>query len=243
MPYEPIVPEGQHLGTSREHDGAVTGHLFDDENKLQGHAAWEWVNDPEDAYSPSYGEAPARELTPEERELIEQITALVLTLIVIGVQAAAPHVHRWWGGTAVPAMKRGWRRLTRRETSAEAETAELLQVIQAEIASAPEPGSELMLSDPAFTMSSVEWSERYQAMRAATHFRDEQERILAKAHIVDEISAIHASGHETLTPAQFAARVRAMLAANPEALNEGTVGELQRLVESRVQRNGTASVV
>lgn len=68
--YEPIIPEGQRLGTFHEHDGAVTGHLFDEANKLQGHAAWRQIDDDalDESYPSSYEGSSTRQLTPEEEE-------------------------------------------------------------------------------------------------------------------------------------------------------------------------------
>src|SRR5947208_4827659 len=105
MRYEPIVPEGQHLGTSREVAGAVTGHLFEDgTNELRGHAAWRRVDEPE----------PRRELlTPEELELAQEITKRIYKLILVRIYAVAePHVKRWWNEEAVPAVKSAWERVT-----------------------------------------------------------------------------------------------------------------------------------
>ena len=243
MPYEPIVPEGQHLGTSREHDGAVTGHLFDEDNNLKGHAAWQWVDEPEESYSPVYVESPTRELTPEERELVEQATALLLALIIIGVQAAAPRVRRWWNSTALPVIRRTWQRATRRnaEPAVEVETVELLEVIEAEITPNPEPGSELVVADPQFTMSSAEWAARYRAMIAAAAFQDEQARILKSAHVVDELNELSAGGDAELTPRAFAEHVRSMLAAKPDLLTDESVAELQHLLQRRVQKTGRSA--
>jgi hypothetical protein len=238
--YEPIIPEGQRLGTSHEHDGAVTGHLFDEDNKLQGHAAWRRVDDDQsDSYSTSYEGSSTRPLTPEEEELIEQITVLVLTLIVIGVQAAAPHIQRWWNGIALPAMREAWGRVTRWKPLAAAETVELLGVVEALITAKPEPGSALVLADPVFTMGSAEWGERYRAMVAAGQFRDEQADLLRRAKVVDEGTVLTAS--ENLTPRQFAANIRRALTSNLELLTDETAAELRLLLDEQLKKRRGAN--
>ena len=236
--YEPIIPEGQRLGNSHDHDGAVTGHLFDQDNKLQGHAAWKLIDEPEDEYSPSHNDGPTRELTPEEQELIEQITVLVLTLLVLGIQTAAPRVRKWWSNTALPTVKRAWLLVTRRKAPPElkTETVELLQVVEAAIENAPEPGSQLLLAEPEFTMSSAEWAERYKAMVAAARFRDEQADLLRRAKIVNETPPLTADTRFELTPREFAARVRRMLTSHPELLTEETTVELQRMLEKQMTK-------
>jgi hypothetical protein len=56
--------DGQHLGTCHEADDAVVGHLLDNEiSKLEGHAAWLWVDDPDKGYSSNHESEPPRELT------------------------------------------------------------------------------------------------------------------------------------------------------------------------------------
>ncbi|MCE0510390.1 hypothetical protein LVJ59_15175 [Microbacterium sp. KKR3/1] len=234
--YEPIIPEGQRLGTSHEHDGAVTGHLFDEANKLQGHASWRRVDDDEaDSYSTSYENSSTRPLTPEEEELIEQITVLVLTVIVVGVQVAAPHVQRWWNKIALPAVREAWARVKRRKPPTAVETVELLEVVDAQIAQEPEPGNSLVLTDPVFTMTSAEWAERYRAMVAAGRFRDEQADLLRRAKIVDEATALAAT--EDLTPRQFAANIRHALTSNPELLTDETATELRLLLDEQLKKN------
>lgn len=234
MPYEPIVPEGHHLGTSRIVDGAVTGHIFEDgTNDLKGHAAWQWVDEPEASYTSSFDESSDRELTPEERELIEQATALILAIIVLGVQTAAPYVKRWWGAIVLPRVERTWRRLTRRKSVADGfEPVELLHIVEAELEDAPGPGSGVVLANPRLTMTSSEWSERYRAMITAARFRDEQAQILRNAQVVDQAAVTNAFGAEELTPKQFVDRLRSMLAAHPELLTDETVIELKRLLRS-----------
>jgi len=243
--YEPIIPEGQHLGASHEHDDAVTGHLFDEDNKLQGHAAWRLIDDePDESYSAPYGGSSSRPLTREEEELIEQITALVLTLIVVGARRAAPHVQRWWMETALPTIRQVWNRVTRRVVPAAVETVdgvELLEVLEAQIDEEPQSGSALAVADPVFTMSSAEWAERYRAMVAAGRFRDEQAELLRRAKIIDDAATLTSS--EDLTPRQFAANIRRMLTSNPELLTDETATELRLLLDEQMKRRRSANGV
>lgn len=106
MPYEPIVPEGHHLGTSHQVDDAVTGHLFEDgTNDLKGHASWRWVDEGDDDASSTYEPEPPRPLTQEELELAAQVATLAAAFIVGVVIEATPYIKRWWNGKAIPAMK------------------------------------------------------------------------------------------------------------------------------------------
>lgn len=107
------IPDGQHLGFSRDTDGAYRAHLFDDEtNDLVGHAElfegdtgetqpprveYVYLSDSE----PSRG----HDLTDEElEETIEALLNLALIVTMLAMKAA-PHVAGWWRGTAMPALK------------------------------------------------------------------------------------------------------------------------------------------
>lgn len=93
MAYEPIVPPGLHLGTSHVVPGAVTGHLFDADNALQGHAAWQWVS--EDA---------AGGLTAVRWAALGLFVGIAITVVAF---KAAPGVRKWWDrvhrGVEIPA--------------------------------------------------------------------------------------------------------------------------------------------
>lgn len=104
------VPDGQHLGFSRDTNGAYRAHLFDDEtNDLVGHAEL-FEPDEDDADSPNIeyvyvsdsATTEGGQLTDEERD--EAIAALI-SLGIIVAAAAAPHVKKWWRDKAVPVMK------------------------------------------------------------------------------------------------------------------------------------------
>lgn len=109
------IPDGQHLGLSRDTDGAYRAHLFADEtNDLVGHA--ELFEPDEDnidsphiqyVYVQDHGTTEDRELTPEE------IARALETLIYLGIIVAkiavevAPDVKRWWDNTAIVVIKAG----------------------------------------------------------------------------------------------------------------------------------------
>ena len=111
MPYEPIIPDGLHLGSSHKEDGAVVGHLFDDDNELKGHAAWHWVDEPGPEHRDTYHDEEPRPLTQEEAEAVAALAALLVLAILKTVEVTAPIVGKWWNETAAPAMKAAWNAL------------------------------------------------------------------------------------------------------------------------------------
>jgi hypothetical protein len=232
--YEPIVPDGQHLGTSHDVDGAVTGHLFSDgDNKLQGHAAWREVEDPEDDSSSSYGYEPPRQLTQEEIDRAAELAALMILGIIKGVQWASPRVKRWWGTRAAPKLTSAWQKFRGRNKRA-AETVDIGHVIASPATFvASSAGVEIAEAQSKIRMGSAEWERRFRAMLAAGAFRDEQRRILANAEIEDDERLLEAgsSQKQELTPQQFAVRVQAMLEANPSLLSDASSAEIVRILK------------
>ncbi|MHA7172894.1 hypothetical protein [Arthrobacter monumenti] len=239
MPYQPIVPEGQHLGTSHLVDGAVTGHLFEDgTNDLKGHAAWRWVDDPEEDYSPSHEYEASRELTPEERETAEIIAALILLGTARAVVAATPHVKHWWKETAVPPMRSAWKRIVGlRKANIQASAATSSSVTRVTfVASAT--AIEVAEAESKIGMRSTEWELRFRAMLAAGAFKEEQWRILSNARIEDgDALPDKKSTTEQLTSKQFADRIKLMLETNPSLLDEETSDELIRVFSARSRQS------
>jgi hypothetical protein len=237
--YEPVVPKGQHLGTSHEVDGAVTGHLFDDEtNKLQGHAAWREVDEPEDDYPIPKDEEPPRPLTQEEIERIAELAALIIFGIVKAVAVASPHIKRWWDEQVLPTAKSAWNRIAKprssnRQVAPDSRRAGFI---------ASPGGVEIAVAESKITMSSTEWQQRFRAMLAAGAFQENQRQILSSARIEDEGNVLDArESAEQLTPQQFADRIKMMLEANPSLLNDSTVSELVRVFAARSELSSELS--
>ena len=235
MPYEPHIPDGQHLGRSRTEDGAYTGHLFDNEtNDLTGHATWRWVEGSDEDYS-SYEYEPPRELTPEEIERALVAAALIVLVIVKVVAVTTPLVVRLWKNKVVPAAQQRWRSartlparlIARVRKQPESASSETIVVLTAATVRAD-------LADSSFTMTSAEWEARFKAMKIAGAFAEEQLRLLSGAHVVDgTVQSVNGAeqGAQQLTPQQFADRVRMMLEMNPALLSESATKELGRALE------------
>jgi len=249
MPYVPIVPEGQHLGTSHTVDGAVKGHLFDADNNLVGHADWEWVQEPEDDGDnidhTQPQESPSVELTKEELEAI----ALLANLIVTGIVTSLPYIVRFWNEKALPSARAIWKRLStprwrkKVRTTRTAPKAPVHAVRPATFV-VSDTGVELAVTDPRLSMSAREWEQRFHAMVAAGSFADEQRRILNGARIAaDAIALPQGSEADQMTPGEFIARIKRMLEASPELLTKDATVELakvftpqQRPAKTRLRR-------
>lgn len=232
MPYEPIIPEGQHLGTSHDVDGAATGHLFEDgTNKLVGHAAWRWVDEP-DATTFSYETDPPRQLTPEEIEAAAQLAGLILAGILVGIEVAAPLVRRWWSRTMVPWGKEVRARVSAATKKFRRERPQADFVEEAMFV-ASSTGVVLARVDE-IRMTSAEWERRFRSMLVADAFAQGQMRVLSIARVDDRQTALQEpSESEVLTATQFVERVRLMLEANPSLLNTATSTALMQVFDPR----------
>lgn len=228
MPYEPIVPEGQHLGASREFPGAATGHLFDDTtNRLVGHAAWQWVDGPDGAPGTGYEGSQQRELTAEEIELAAQLAGLILAGILRGAVIAAPHVRRWWVTAALPWGRSAWSRLSTavRQLREQKPTAGFVEEAMFVASSA---GVVSARADE-IRMTSAEWERRFRSMLSAGAFAQEQMRVLSIARVDERQTVLEEpTDAEVLTATEFVERVRLMLEANPALLNTSTAEALMQ---------------
>jgi len=240
MPYEPIVPEGQRLGTSRKVDGAVTGQLFEGgKSGISGNADWQWVDEPQPVYISSCEHERSHELTAEELEQAVQLAALILEGIVRAVGVAAPHLKRWWNAKSVPAMMSAWKRATRPRAANWRVAASTSSSANRATIVASTAGVEVAVKDFEISMTSAEWVSRFRAMLAAGVFEEEQRRILSHARIDDGYAVPVGHGTlEPLTPQQFAHHIVLILAANPSLLNEETAAELMRVFSQQPDDRG-----
>ncbi|QYF89575.1 hypothetical protein [Arthrobacter sp. PAMC25284] len=250
------VPDGQHLGFSRDTDGAYRAHLFDNEtNDLVGHAEL-FEPDEDDAGSPNIqyvyvsdpGAAEGRELTDEE--LAEALEALVRLGIIVATlaAAAAPHVKRWLHYIAIPTMKSTSDNALLAMKSA-SDTALLTMkstwnrfigtrnvergAAPAEMVPATEPVRadsstelEVAFQDYRARMGSAEARERFVGALLARAFSEEQMRMLRNAKIEDDGPAGLTAAMEALTPQQVGETITLMLEKNPSLLDREPLAEL-----------------
>lgn len=232
------VPEGTHLGVSRDTDGAYRAHLFDDTNGLVGHAELfapaEDDAEPPTEPSPVFvyiDDGPDYEAEAREPSEVEKLLGSLLLLgVLVAVDKAKPHVQEWWTEKARPAMRSKWndlaesrsRRASRRTTSAEAATT---------TPPAPtESTQEVLAALDAYkaSMSSEEARARFVAAVTARLVSEEQLAILRNARIEGDDGPLEL---DTLTAQQISEAMTAMLEANPALLDaETAAAELARLL-------------
>lgn len=210
------IPDGQHLGFSRDTDGAYRAHLFDDEtNGLVGHA--ELFEVQEDATESPYVQhvyvsdstgTKTSELTDEELE--ELLRGLVSLAIIVATfaAAAAPQVKNWWHGVALPAMKSGsetarvaiksagektvmtaksaLNKLTETLRHGGGASSEPARESEAVIENSSSNEVEVAFESYRARMDSTEARERFAAALLARAFSDEQLRLLREAEFEND---------------------------------------------------------
>ncbi|PPF20852.1 hypothetical protein [Rathayibacter sp. AY1A7] len=221
MAFIPIIPDGMHLGTSRLVDGAVVGHLFDDEsNELRGHAAWQWNDDSHGADEAPPYRSPD-ELTPEEREAAIQLVAMIVIMVA---RAASPHVKRWWSAIALPALRTSWQRLRALRSAGNPRSAGSHERPETAAPANADTALVDLLSTLNVTMNRDEWIRGYQRILASGAVTREQLSIFRAAG-TEEIGS---DPNAPLTETQFADQLQLVLQANPAVLTFDTTRKLER---------------
>lgn len=240
------VPDGQHLGFSRDTDGAYRAHLFDDEtNGLVGHAElFEPDGDDEDSLNSQYVYVSVSEAR-EDRELTaEEIAQALADLIRLGIVVAAlaaeaaPHVKSWLHDRAIPAIKATsgnvlhgvkstWNRfLGTRKVELEGTPAETVWAIEPPCA---DSSTELEVAFEVYRsrMGSAEARERFVVALLAKAFSEEQMRMLRNAKIEEDGDALGLKAAvEALTPQQVGDTLTLILEKNPSLLDRESLAEL-----------------
>jgi hypothetical protein len=238
------VPDGQHLGISRDTLGAYRAHLFDDENNdLVGHAELFEPHENKSSspnieyvYVSGFGaaeEAPYQ-LSEEDMELAEELVNLVILGIITTAMAAAPHVKKWWTDKVVPTFRaaRDGVKSTfrgaphRRKYHRPSSTAVVASVVDP---ASVQSSSVLAVAfqDYRTRMSSVEARDRFVAALVARAFSDAQMNILQNAQIEDKEGPVELEGAiRALTPEDVAETLKEILDRNPSLLDRVTPTEL-----------------
>jgi hypothetical protein len=242
--YNVEVPDGQHLGLSRDTDGAYRAHLFDDEsNDLVGHAEL-FVPEEDEADAANLQDvyvwdARRTESDEEPDELALALGNLVALGIIAAAMAAAPHISRWWNNKTLPVFKptrdrieSTWNRIAKpRKADSRVAPAELI------ILSDPTPGDAADIVDAALeglraSMSSAEARQRLVAALMAAAFIEEQLGILRNTRIEDEEGPLEfESAMHALTPQQIGDSVNLMLEKDPSLLDRETLAGIGKILD------------
>lgn len=234
--YELIPEEGKHLADSHDTEGAVRGVYLDDEtNKPCGAGEFMPVdidevedNDPVDDYD-SDGSALA-------------IAGILAIGIGIGVAAtkAYPHVKKWITTTAMPGVKKFWRKVSRKGPEPE----ETIECIGAEIISAlPKPEEfsqsiDLAVNEYHADMSSEEAQQHLLNIMCAAMYMASEIRQLTNATFKDEDRLTWGTTLEKLTTQSVTDGINRILEGKVLALDEAQAKALAEGLGDALITNG-----
>ena len=238
--YELIPEEGKHLADSHDTEGAVRGVYLDDEtNKPCGAGEFMPVdidevedNDPVDDYD-SDGSLDGSALT---------IAGILAIGIGIGVAAtkAYPHVKKWITTTAMPGVKKFWRKVTK--TGPEPE--KTIECTGAEIISAlPEPEEfsqsiDLAVNEYHADMSSEEAQQHLLNIMCAAMYMANEIRQLTNATLKDEERLTWGTTLEKLTTQSVTDGINRILEGKVLALDETQAKALSESLGGALITNG-----
>lgn len=266
------VPDGQHLGLSRDTEGAYRAHLFDERNNLVGHAElFETGEDTTDSpyiqyvYVSDSTDTKSGELTDEELE--EMLKALVgLAMIVATLAAAAaPHVKSWWHDVAVPVMNSASEsaRLAAKSArdNAKRTVKSALNTFTGTMrrARGAAESETRHVTLPAIAGSSIEVADAFEGYRSrlgsakarerfigallARAFSDEQLRLLSNAKFENDSDALDLqAAMEKLTPQRVGETLSLMLEKNPSLLERDSLAELATVLRRSKTGGGYVSL-
>lgn len=189
--FEAEIPEGTHVGLSKDTDGAYRGHLFDNStNKLVGHAELfdsegeltDWGSSLEGTHCYGHPEdyAASREFEERDAELASAVGNLLIALGIF----AAPHVKRWWGNQAQPLVMAAWKKAVRRHGGGGQTAADDSSATAPSTSRAFDGTILIEPVGPRVRMTAREVEDRLLAALLARRFSDEQLRLLRDTLIV-----------------------------------------------------------
>ena len=211
------VPDGQHLGLSRETDGAYRGHLFDNEtNELVGHAELHEV-DEIDAHSSPVIAYDTNEDAPDSED-----PGLLGALALLGVTVAAVMTAEY-----IKSRRKDKRSKRNRISAAHKDDSQAAIAAAAPTYRAP---ATQPLEEPRISMSSAEWQELVLAWLKAEAIGEELWRLISNARINDADAATLEPRREMekLTAQQGADHIKLMLEANPSLRDESAPAEFMK---------------
>lgn len=236
--YELIPEEGKHLADSHDTEGAVRGVYLDDEtNKPCGAGEFIPVELDEDE-----GDEDDCELAPVGGDIDGRALLIAFGCFVGGVVVtkAYPHVKKWVTTTAVPGVKKFWRRVTKKGPEPE----ETIECTGEEIVSAlPEPEAfsqsiDLAVNEYHADMSSEEAQQHLLNIMCAAMYMASEIRQLTNTTLKDEDRLAWGAALEKLTTQSVTDGINRILEGKVMALDAEQSKSLSEFLGGALIVNG-----
>jgi len=230
------------LTPGRKKEGGLHQNLFDADGSLKGSARFVPADevDPDPVYVTEYVTervyvpAEERRLTPEQQELADLISEVLVTFLAKGIERAKPHVKKWWTESVRPLVGEQRARLSqlRPRRTPKADRA-LLESDRPENFDQAPAERAVAVSRP--KMSSAEAQARYLAAMAARAFSEEQMRMVRSADIIDAENIAEVEAKIAQLPPSDVRELMSRMVTDPSMLGEETLAELASVL-ARVSR-------
>ncbi|NLI85077.1 MAG: hypothetical protein GX440_06730 [Propionibacterium sp.] len=231
------------LTPGRKKEGGLHQNLFDADGSLKGSARFIPADeaDPDPVYVTEYVTervyvpAEERRLTPEQQELADLISAVLVAFLARGIERAKPHLKRFWTESLRPFLGDQHARLSklRQEGRPKADRAPLGSGRFPE--NSDQAPTEDVLAVSRSKMSSAEAQARYLAAMAARAFSEEQMRMVRSADIIDAENIAEVEARIAQLPPNELRELMSRMVTDPSMLCEETLAELAS-VFARVSR-------
>lgn len=222
------------LTPGRKKEGGLHQNLFDADGSLKGSARFVPADevDPDPVYVTEYVTervyvpAEERRLTPEQQELADLISEVLIAFMAKGIERAKPHVKKWWTGSVRPFVGEQRARLSqlrsRRPLKADRALVESDHL--------PEGGDQVQAESAVAVsrpkMSSAEAQARYLAAMAARAFSEEQLSMVRRADIIDAENIDEVEARIAELPPNEVRELMSRMVTDPSMLGEETLAEL-----------------
>lgn len=227
------------LTPGRKKEGGLHQNLFDAGGSLKGSARFvpadEVDSDPVYVTEHVYVPAEERRLTPEQQELADLISEVLIVFMAKGIERAKPHVKKWWTESVRPFVGEQRARLSqlrpRRPPKADRASLESDRLPT----DSDQSSAEIAVAAPRPKMSSAEAQARYLAAMAARAFSEEQMRMVQSADILDAENIAEVESKIAELPPSEVRELMSRMVTDPSMLGEETLAELASVL-ARVNR-------
>lgn len=226
------------LTPGHKKEGGLHQNLFDDEGNLKGSARFVPSEDVDDdqEYETDYVTervyvpAEERRLTPEQEELAELVGAVLVAFLAKGIEAAKPHVKKWWTESVRPLVGKQRARMSKL-LSRKARTIDSDLVGSDRLnGSSDQVSIKTEISAKRPKMSIAEAQARYLAAVAARAFSEEQLSMIRSADVIDTDGFDEVEARIAELPPSEVRELISRMVTDPSMLSEQTLAELASIL-------------
>jgi hypothetical protein len=226
------------LTPGHKKEGGLHQNLFNDEGSLKGSARFIPLEDTDDnpAYETDYVTervyvpAEERRLTPEQEELAELVSEVLLIFLSKAIEKATPHVKKWWTESVRPFI--GEQRTRMAKVLARKTPAVERDLVESDLSSA---GSDRVSTKKEVSakrprMSRAEAQARYIAAMAARTFSEEQLSMIRCADVLDTDTFDDVEARIAELPPGEVRELISRMVTDPSMLSKQSLAELASIL-------------